>query len=326
MAYWGINGFVYSMAHGWGPKPLENLQSFAGTNGDGTLLYPSELVGGSGPMPSIRLMLLRDAIEDYELLQLLRTQRGAATFCKTIGMGGPVPWRIEATRQNVLDILAGRRLRSSSTDEALAPRKFPFPATPTRDELPVGGANNFQVPAAAPPIIDGWVHDSTWNESTRCLVGFFRGAEDGDPHLFTTLWLTHDATTLYVAMRCHGASPVMPGEWVAVDLAPADAHERWRFRVTAAGQKSVEHHTREGQFAAEGLSWQAKAKVFSGFYDVEMKIPLSVIGNPHTFRCNAARRVNDVEHGLRYTVRAWPDANDTYLMPLVRIGGMTTGG
>lgn len=68
MARYGITGFVYSMAHGWGPKPLENLQSFAGTNGDGTLLYPAELVGGSGPMPSIRLMLLRDAIEDYELM------------------------------------------------------------------------------------------------------------------------------------------------------------------------------------------------------------------------------------------------------------------
>ncbi|MDQ3813281.1 MAG: hypothetical protein M3347_04950, partial [Armatimonadota bacterium] len=43
MARWGITGFVYSMAHGWGPKPFENLQSFAGTNGDGTLLYPSEI-------------------------------------------------------------------------------------------------------------------------------------------------------------------------------------------------------------------------------------------------------------------------------------------
>ncbi len=68
MARYGITGFVYSMAHGWGPKPLENLQSYAATNGDGTLLYPAELVGGSGPMPSIRLMLLRDAIEDYELM------------------------------------------------------------------------------------------------------------------------------------------------------------------------------------------------------------------------------------------------------------------
>ncbi|HEX9995635.1 MAG TPA: glycoside hydrolase domain-containing protein [Abditibacterium sp.] len=63
----GATGFVYSMAHGWGPKPLENLQSFEGTNGDGTLIYPSEIVGGVGPMPSIRLMLLRDAMENWAL-------------------------------------------------------------------------------------------------------------------------------------------------------------------------------------------------------------------------------------------------------------------
>ena len=69
-AFWrrhGFGGFVYSMAHGWGPKPLETLQSFQETNGDGTLIYPGEIVGQSGPLPSIRLMLLRDAIEDYEL-------------------------------------------------------------------------------------------------------------------------------------------------------------------------------------------------------------------------------------------------------------------
>ena len=65
----GITGFVYSMAHGWGPKPLENLQSFGETNGDGTLLYPAAALNKEdlSPIPSIRLMLLRDAIEDYEL-------------------------------------------------------------------------------------------------------------------------------------------------------------------------------------------------------------------------------------------------------------------
>jgi hypothetical protein len=57
------------MAHGWGPDPLNNIAAFAGTYGDGTLIYPSELVGGHGPMPSIRLMLLRDAMEDYELMK-----------------------------------------------------------------------------------------------------------------------------------------------------------------------------------------------------------------------------------------------------------------
>src|SRR4028119_1299244 len=92
MARYGITGFVYSMAHGWGPKPLQNIQSFAGTNGDGTLLYPSELAGGSGPMPSIRLMLLRDAIEDYELLRVLKNAPLREKLTRLIIGGENLQW------------------------------------------------------------------------------------------------------------------------------------------------------------------------------------------------------------------------------------------
>ena len=96
-AFWrrhGFNGFVYSMAHGWGPKPLETLPSFQETNGDGTLLYPGEIVGQTGPLPSIRLMLLRDAIEDYELNRSAETplfprdRKPLPDF--VIGKGAPV--------------------------------------------------------------------------------------------------------------------------------------------------------------------------------------------------------------------------------------------
>jgi len=65
----GYTGCVYSQAHGWGPDPLHDLTSFANTSGDGTLLYPAELVGGHGLMPSIRLMLLREALQQYEVLR-----------------------------------------------------------------------------------------------------------------------------------------------------------------------------------------------------------------------------------------------------------------
>ncbi|MBW3637583.1 MAG: DUF4091 domain-containing protein, partial [Armatimonadetes bacterium] len=124
MARNGLGGFVYSMAHGWGPKPLENLQSFAGTNGDGTLLYPAEIVGGVGPMPSIRLMLLRDAMEDVELKRTVGTwpamsldgfagtlsndtaghvPTNAATLIKREGVPDTrVSWRIDAKRQNLI--------------------------------------------------------------------------------------------------------------------------------------------------------------------------------------------------------------------------------
>ena len=96
-AFWrkhGFSGFVYSMAHGWGPQPLQEVRSFEETNGDGTLLYPAEISGGTGPLPSMRLMLLRDAIEDYELGRVAaqpffpRDRAPLPDF--TIGTGAPV--------------------------------------------------------------------------------------------------------------------------------------------------------------------------------------------------------------------------------------------
>lgn len=110
----GATGFVYSMAHGWGPQPLENLESFAGTNGDGTLLYPAELVGGVGPMPSIRLMLLRDAIEDWALgrgdaspfalaaSQTRAPARGRALVGAAAGRATLISWRLSAKRDALI--------------------------------------------------------------------------------------------------------------------------------------------------------------------------------------------------------------------------------
>jgi hypothetical protein len=122
-------------------------------------------------------------------------------------------------------------------------------------------------------------------------------------------------------MRCRMSTHVeTPGEWAAVDLAPMKADERWRFRVTQKGRLAVEHHTREGNFSVEGLVWQGATKTFKGFYDVEMKIPLEIIGNASRFRFNALRRTTHEASGTRVTLRAYPDANDVFLAPIVTLG------
>lgn len=132
LARGGFSGFVYSMAHGWGPKPLENLQSFAGTNGDGTLIYPAEIMGGVGPMPSIRLMLLRDAMEDVVLRRFpaatanttRRVPTRGETFLKRQGAPNTkVSWRLDAKRQNF--IVHFRALKPQSGDY-LAVELAPF--------------------------------------------------------------------------------------------------------------------------------------------------------------------------------------------------------
>ena len=72
----GLSGELhYDMLHGWIGDPWRDPRAFAG-NGDGTLLYPGlpEALGGTRPFPveSIRLKIIRDALEDVELLAMAR--------------------------------------------------------------------------------------------------------------------------------------------------------------------------------------------------------------------------------------------------------------
>jgi hypothetical protein len=70
----GLGGeLYYDMLQTWTGDPWKDVRAFAG-NGDGTLLYPGrpEKLGGRHPFPveSIRLKVIRDGLEDRELLAL----------------------------------------------------------------------------------------------------------------------------------------------------------------------------------------------------------------------------------------------------------------
>ena len=73
----GLAGeLYYDMLHAWTGDPWKDPRAFAG-NGDGTLLYPGwpEALGGATPFPvgSIRLAIVRDALEDAALVALARS-------------------------------------------------------------------------------------------------------------------------------------------------------------------------------------------------------------------------------------------------------------
>jgi hypothetical protein len=72
----GLKGeLYYDMLQTWTGDPWSEVRAFAG-NGDGTLLYPGrpEALGGTRPfaVESIRLKIIRDALEDAELVALAR--------------------------------------------------------------------------------------------------------------------------------------------------------------------------------------------------------------------------------------------------------------
>lgn len=69
--YWCINYFL-----GTDGKPVEDPYNYnntsAGSNGEGTLIYPGKVYGVDGPVGSVRLSAILDGNEDYEIIRLLQ--------------------------------------------------------------------------------------------------------------------------------------------------------------------------------------------------------------------------------------------------------------
>lgn len=62
--YWSIAGYL------WDPHVFENAQ-VDDVPGDGFLIYPSHEFGAFEPFPSVRLMNIREGLEEYEMLRIL---------------------------------------------------------------------------------------------------------------------------------------------------------------------------------------------------------------------------------------------------------------
>lgn len=330
MARENISGFVYSMAHGWGANPLENLESFEGTNGDGTLLYPRDLTNDATqklrPMPSIRLMLLREAIQDYELLKSLPESQRRALIEYSISNSLLFP---DANRAHFVDTFETQRARllslcngeNVSIPTKIWPQKLAF--------LKVGKSKNGAVPSVkSAPQIDGNLSDSVWSARTRWNGTFSRLENDADKWPPTNLWISHDDKFLYVAVRATQSSEKSAKRGaIAVEISPTNAistsPERWRFVASASGKITTEHHTREGRFRIESGSWKIVRHNFKKanieYSNVEFQIPLGLMRDQKKFHFNVWSRIWRKEFDAFYTTKAFPDANDALQMPLVTL-------
>jgi Domain of unknown function (DUF4091) len=72
----GLTGLLYWQNDLWTKDPWYDVQTYAadGDNypGEGMLLYPGAEVGIEGIVPSMRIKWLRDGVEDYEYVQILK--------------------------------------------------------------------------------------------------------------------------------------------------------------------------------------------------------------------------------------------------------------
>jgi hypothetical protein len=70
LLYWGSMTVWHTAKDPW-TQPLTYSQTEPRYNGEGLLAYPARDVGYDGIVPSLRLMALRDSIEDYEYMAIL---------------------------------------------------------------------------------------------------------------------------------------------------------------------------------------------------------------------------------------------------------------
>jgi hypothetical protein len=72
-----ITGLLYWRVDRWGSDPWNNVNNkgtFSGANypGEGMLVYPGQPVGVKGVVASMRLKWLRDGVEDYDYVEILK--------------------------------------------------------------------------------------------------------------------------------------------------------------------------------------------------------------------------------------------------------------
>lgn len=77
-----ITGFLYWSSVYWGDYPDVYAKPHFRDKywGEGMLLYPGPPAGVKGPVPSIRLKLIREALEDYEYMTLAARQKSRVSY------------------------------------------------------------------------------------------------------------------------------------------------------------------------------------------------------------------------------------------------------
>jgi hypothetical protein len=115
LLYWAVDAWP-SEASAWDNVLLGPI-SGAYWPGEGILIYPGSRVGTAEPAPSMRLKYLRDGIQDYEYVELLK-QSNLSSFIDAVIRPIARDWHTWTQDQSVLEAVrleAGRELHRLSS-------------------------------------------------------------------------------------------------------------------------------------------------------------------------------------------------------------------
>lgn len=141
----GLGGILYWAVDIWTADPWNDVDQRGSDGssfpGEGQLIYPGEPVGVSGPVPSMRLKWIRDAVDDYEYVELLKAQ-GRGDLALEVARGVGADWRNWSRDPAVLEqarIRLGTELDGLGGAPALAAERSARPGSTGRAARSRGG-------------------------------------------------------------------------------------------------------------------------------------------------------------------------------------------
>ncbi len=108
----GLTGVLYWQVDLWTKDPWKDVQTHSDKDdyypGEGMLVYPGKQVGIKGVVPSMRLKWVREGVEDYEYIEILK-RLGRKNWALTVSQSVGLDWKNWTRDPNILES-ARRRL------------------------------------------------------------------------------------------------------------------------------------------------------------------------------------------------------------------------
>lgn len=129
-----LKGMLYWRVDNWSSNPWDNVDAYSGYSGEGMLVYPGQSVGVKGVVASMRLKWLRDGVEDYDYVQILK-DLGKGDLAMEISRSVGPDWTNWTRDPNAIE--AARQKLGEAIDQI----KSATPATATPTTKPGSGQN-----------------------------------------------------------------------------------------------------------------------------------------------------------------------------------------
>ena len=116
LLYWRVDNWPSGDTIGsWNGLPTSGCG--VSRPGDGVMIYPPTPIGSTEPSPGMRLKALRDGIQDYEYVQILKNL-GQVTFANAVIQPIATSWNNWTHDRNALE---GARLQLGQELDRLSP-------------------------------------------------------------------------------------------------------------------------------------------------------------------------------------------------------------